>query len=159
MAVVLSVLQGHLPQATGVLLIKRFRKHSKTRKRLWSRDSCWCYGLTTNFETYQRSVTSTHERIKYFEATLNLADMTQSSEIESLHRCFKPSSILGSEDSVQRALKVIEGFTNPFAVDPTRLVMLASEASAPQEIENDVLRAEEIGKEHKEVFIKERLID
>ena len=58
---------------------------------------------------------------------------------------------------MQRALKAIEGFTNPFAVGPTRLMMLTSGASALLEIENSMLRAEEISKEDKEAFIKEML--
>ena len=88
---------------------------------------------------------------------MNLADMMQSNKIELQHRELKPSSMLGSEDSVQRALKAIEEFTNQCAVDPTRLVRMTSGGSVLQEIQNNGLRAENISKEGKEAFIKEML--
>ena len=131
-----------------------FQKHAKSRG---AGMAAGAIGLTNNYQAYQRWVRTTHERIKYVQATLDLADMSQASEINDQHRDLRASSIINSKDSVQRALKAIEGFTNPFAIDPTRLVMLASGATVPPEVENDVLNAEQLGNAQKEAFIKERL--
>ena len=54
-------------------------------------------------------------------------------------------------------MAAVNCFTNPFAVDASRLVMLASGATATQSVENYDLNAEKIGKEQKEKCIQERL--
>ena len=44
-------------------------------------------------------------------------------------------------------------------VHQKRLVSLSSGATVPPEVEKDVLDAEKIGKEQKDAFIKERLVE
>ena len=65
-----------------------------------------------------------------------------------------------SEERVQRTISAIRNFTNPFSsVDKDCLYSQASGAPVSPEVELDVLRAEATGKEAKDAFIKDRLIN
>ena len=54
-------------------------------------------------------------------------------------------------------MAAVNCFTNPFTVDSSRLVKLASGATAAQSVEDDVLNAEKTRRDQKEKFIQERL--
>ena len=95
--------------------------------------------LTQNYEAYQRWVRTSHERVKYVEKNLNMADMKQSDDVRSEHRELRPSVIQRSEDSVQRMMNAIESFTNPFSVEPGKLINLSSGAAVSAEVEPAVL--------------------
>ena len=59
---------------------------------------------------------------------------------------------------VSTTMNAINNFINPFDVDDkSRLYCISSGAHAPVSIVNDVLTDEEIGKNAKETFIRERL--
>ena len=85
--------------------------------------------------------------------------MQKSEETDDIHREIGATAIRKSEDSVQRAMTAMESFTNPFSVEASRLVSLSSGATVPPEVEKDVLDAEKIGKEQKDSFIKECLVE
>ena len=53
----------------------------------------------------------------------------------------------------------IQNFTDPFTVEASKLVSLASGATMPPDIEKDVQRAESAGKEEKDLFIQDRLVE
>ena len=53
----------------------------------------------------------------------------------------------------------IQNFTDPFTVEASKLVSLASGATMPPDIEKDVQRAERAGKEEKDLFIQDRLVE
>ena len=70
------------------------------------------------------------------------------------------AEIKKSDETVQRTISAIRNFTNPFSlVDKNRLYSLASGAPVSPEVELDVLRAEETGKEAKDAFIKDCFIN
>ena len=83
-----------------------------------------------------------------------MADMKQSDDVRSEHRELRPSVIQRSEDSVQRMMNAIESFTNPFSVEPGKLINLSSGAAVPAEVKVDVLCADKIGNEEKETLLK-----
>ena len=132
-----------------------FMKHAKSR----GGTAAGIVGLTKNYEAYQRSVRTSHERVKYVQRVLELTGLQKSEETYDIHREIGATAICKSEDSVQRAMTAIESFTNPFSVEASRLVSLSSGATVPPEVEKDVLDAEKIGKEQKDAFIKERLVE
>ena len=70
-----------------------------------------------------------------------MVDMVQADDFGTQHRDLRSSSISKSEDSVKKTMAAVNRFTNPFAVDASRLVMLASGAKATQSIENGALNA------------------
>ena len=53
----------------------------------------------------------------------------------------------------------IQNFTDPFTVKASKLVSLASGATMPPDIKKDVQRAERAGKEEKDLFIQDRLVE
>ena len=130
-----------------------FMKHAKSRGGA----STGLIGITQNHEAYQRWVRTSHERVKYVERTLEMAEMYHSEDIGDVHREVRNAAVLKSEESVQRTINAIQNLTSPFSVEPGKLVSLASGAIVPPEKEKDVLRAEEVGNTEKERFIKERL--
>ena len=72
----------------------------------------------------------------------------------------KRAEIKESEETVKCTISAIHNFTNPFSlVDKVRLYSLASGAPVSPQVELDVLRAEAAGKEAKDAFIKDRLIN
>ena len=84
--------------------------------------------------------------------------MTRYSETDTQHHDLRPSQVLKSEDGVKRAMRAVESFTNPFAIDePGKLVVFSSGSTMPKDTEQDVLRAETAGKTEKEKFITQRL--
>lgn len=76
-----------------------------------------------------------------------------------MHRELEKAEIAKSEAAVQQAMMAFTScFMNPWRVpDKTRLYNIASGAPVSPEVEVDVLRADALGKELKEKFIKERL--
>ena len=108
-----------------------FMKHAKSR----GGTAAGIVGLTKNYEAYQRSVRTSHERVKYVQRVLELTGLQKSEETDNIHREIGATAIRKSEDSVQRAMTAIESFTNPFSVEASRLVSLSSGATVPPEVE------------------------
>ena len=75
------------------------------------------------------------------------------------HRDLEASQIKKSECAVKRVMQAISHFMILWKIpDRERLYCLSSEAPIPQEIEIDILRADELGKTLKSTFIQEWLI-
>ena len=92
----------------------------------------------------------------FIEVTVSMADMLNESDSGGKHKDYRPSEIHKSEKMVSTAMHVITNFIIPFDVDAkSRLYCISSGAPAPTSIVNDVLTAEEIGKNAKELFISE----
>lgn len=73
------------------------------------------------------------------------------------HRELEAANIKHSEEAVQKVISSINSFTNPFTIpDKTRLYSLASGAPVAKDVEEDVMKAESIGRAAKDKFIKER---
>ena len=95
---------------------------------------------------------------KYYQATLNLADMTTEICDESSHKDLSKAEIAKSEKQVIKTIEAIKSFIDPFDVeDNQKLYCLSSGVAVDMETAQDVLRAENVGKEMKETFIKDRL--
>ena len=115
-------------------------------------------GIASNYQAYQKWVRTTHQRAKYMQMTMDMAGMARGSELNTQHHDLRPAEVTRSEKSVAKALAAVGSFINPFDVpDKERLIILSSGATVPNEIEKDVLRAEEAGRSEKEKFITERL--
>ena len=75
------------------------------------------------------------------------------------HHDVRPAEVLKSERLVAKAEEAVESFVNPFSTESQeQLLILSSGAAASHEVQRDVLRAEEAGKDAKETFIATRLI-
>ena len=111
------------------------------------------------FGAYQRWCRTTSTRAQYYENMLEMCGLLDDPECPKAgrHRELERAEIKKSEEAVTRTITAIESFTNPFNLaDKDHLYSLASGAPVPPEAELDVLHAEQIGKEAKEKFVKER---
>ena len=118
-------------------------------------------GILNNYGAYQRWIRTASERTKYYEAALEMAGMVgdEDSIKNGKHRELFESEIKRSEGAVQRTLETIEGWLNPFNMaDEDKLCNISSGACVPHDIENDILQSENMGKEAKVAFMKERLM-
>ena len=112
------------------------------------------------FGAYQRWCRTTSARAQLYEKTLEMCDMIDDPECPKAgkHRELEAAQIKKSEEAVQRTITAIRSFTDPFSImDKDRLYSLASGAPSSSKVESDVLRAEALGKELKNDFIRERL--
>jgi len=114
------------------------------------------------FGAYQRWCRTTSTRAQYFEKMLETCGLVDDPDCPKAgkHRELEKAEIKKSEEAVQRTMSAIRNFTNPFSlVDKDHLYSIASGAPVPPEAEIDVLRAEAVGKEAKETFIRERFVN
>ena len=119
-------------------------------------------GLFSMYGAYQRWCRTTSTRTQYFEKMLEMVDLNNDPDTPKAgkHRELEKAEIKKSEEAVQRTVSAIQSFTNPFSVpDKDHLYSIASGAPASPEVEADVLRAEDIGKEAKEAFIQDRFVN
>ena len=118
-------------------------------------------GLFENYRAYQHWVQTTSSRAKLFEEMLEMCDMIDDPEClkSGKHRDLEASQIKKNECAVKKVMEAISHFTNPSKIhDKERLYCLSSGAPIPQEIEADILHADELGKTLKSTFIQEWLI-
>ena len=95
-----------------------------------------------------------------FEQMLDMCGMNDDPDCPrgDKHRDLETARIRASENAVQKVLTAISHFTNPWRVpNKDRLYSLASGCPVPTDIEEDVLRADQLGKKLKEEFIQNRL--
>ena len=113
-------------------------------------------GLLTNFNAYQRWARSTHARSQYVNVALQMVG-ERSNNLEGTHRDLRPTEVSRSNRHVMKAREAVKSFINPFDVQTDDLVVLSSGATVPQDVTNDVLRAESAGEEARDKFISSRL--
>ena len=115
-------------------------------------------GITQNLSAYQRWIRTTHERCRYLESTYRQAGMSEGYSNREHHRETYPAEVSRCEKDVQSCISALNSFMNPFTCeDRDNLYNISSGSRIPSEIENDILRAESLGKEQKKSFIEERL--
>ena len=74
-------------------------------------------GIAGNYDAYQRSVRTTHERSKYVELTLFMADMLTYADSCTWLRDLRPAEIQKSEERVSETIDAIIGFMDPSCID------------------------------------------
>ena len=105
-------------------------------------------GLIRNIDALRTK----HERAMFLEVTFSMADMLNVSDSVGKHKDNRPSEIQKMVSTTMNAIN-----NNPFDVDDkSRLYCISSGAPTPTNIVNNVLTAEEIGENVKELFIRER---
>ena len=116
-------------------------------------------GILSSYGAYQRWARTTHERTRYLEATLSMADMLDADSINlQKHKDCRPSQVGKSEKAVKKVVEAFQSMMNPFEVDDeSKLYSIASGAAASDEVTKVVMNAEEIEEAAKEQFINERL--
>jgi len=134
-----------------------FMRHSKSRGGGGS--GAGLTGIQTNYDAYQRWCKTIKERAKYLQAVYVMADMLGDSDgdSETTHRDIRPTEVKRGESRVEKTVETFENVVNPFNADKERLLCVSSGISASPEVEKDIRRAEEVGLEAKETFIKKRL--
>ena len=87
-----------------------------------------------------------------------MADMAHDTTDDMKHREFPPNETLRSEKCTRQTLDAVRSFINPFDFElKKQLVILSSGATASADITQDVLQAEEAGKEAKDESVESRL--
>ena len=106
-------------------------------------------GIFENYGAYQRWVRTISPRAKLFKEMIEMCDMIDDPECQKFgkHCDFEVSQIKNSECAITNVMGAISHFTNPWKIpDKERLYCLSSGAPIPQEIEVDILHADELGK-------------
>lgn len=99
-----------------------------------------------------------HTRASYVEATFELADMTSSES--KAHKDIRPTKVIATEKDVVKILDSFSNFINPFEVDNKDVLFcISSGAPATKDIQDDLLRTDEVGQNALSKFIKERLVE
>ena len=94
------------------------------------------------------------------EATHTQAGMKDDLNGRLHHKDLNPAEIKRSEAHVNACTSAIDGFINPFTIeDKTALYNITSGAKIPEDVERDILQAENLGRTQKEAFIEERLAE
>ena len=157
---VLSVARSQIPGnrcEVDKTMEETLMKNSKSRGGAGG-SSAGISGLTRNYAAYQRWIRTMHERCRYLEGIHALADIDNASSASVSNKDMRPSEIRRGEAKVEATVDAINNFVNPFTIsDKKSLYCISSGAKVPDEIENDILNAERIGKLEKEKFIEERL--
>lgn len=130
-----------------------FMRHSKSRG---GSGGVGMTGILTSNESRQRWVRTTHERTKYLQYTLEMANMSHHPVHK--HHDLRPCEITKSEHQVTKVIDAFEGFVQPFEIGNTDLLYnISSGAPVPKDVEADILSAELIGNKLKTEFIENRL--
>ena len=133
-----------------------FMRHAKSRAGPGSRGAD-VYGLLQNYEAYRRLARTAHERSKYVDVMLQMADMTDEGK-GNTHRVVRPSMIRRSEKEAAKVLDAFDSFFHPFSIDgDEKLYCIASGKPATPEVESAVMSTVSVGKEAKHEFIEQRL--
>ena len=156
---VFSVARSFVPgsrSATDKTIEETFMKHSESRG---GSGGAGMIGILNNQDAYQRWVRTARERVKFYQATLQMAGMgPDCSKTNDKHKETRSSDIKKSEKFVTQVVETIEDYSNPFDVaDETKLYCLSSGCPVADDIMDDVLKADDEGKKTKEEFIKCRL--
>lgn len=115
-------------------------------------------GFSRNLAAYHRWCVTRHTRASYVEATFELADMTSSES--KAHKDIRPTKVIATEKDVVKILDSFSNFINPFEVDNKDVLFyISSGAPATKDIQDDLLRADEVGQNALSKFIKERLVE
>ena len=114
-------------------------------------------GILNNQDAYQRWVKTARERAKFYQATLQMANMSVNSK-ENQHKDTRSSEILKSEKFILQVIDTVEEYNNPFhMLDNEQLYCLSSGCPVSLNVMEDVLKVDAEGQKMKEEFIKERL--
>ena len=105
-----------------------FLRHAKSHGRAGTSE-IRALGFFTNYEAYQRWARTTHARSLFLDATLSLADMTDSAE-NPTHRSTRPFEVKKNEENVQKARDAGVIFSTPLM-----LMQKISFSSCPQELQ------------------------
>ena len=92
-----------------------FMRHAKSRADPGSRGA-GVYGLLQNYEAYRRLARTAHERSKYVDVMLQMADMTDEGK-GNTHRVVRTSMIRRSEKETAKVLDAFDSFFHPFSID------------------------------------------
>ena len=113
-------------------------------------------GITKNYNAYQRWVKTTHERSKFLSATLCLAGL--SANDKRTHKDLRRKNLKVGYRLVEQTIDAIHSYVSPFSLpNDDKLYCLSSGSPAPSVVETDILRADMVGKDKRNMFITERL--
>ena len=178
---IISVARSMIPGsrcAVDKTMEETFMKHAKSKGGAGGAGAGLC-GLLKNFNAYQRWVRTTPERyiiidlyihicllitvyvrVRYLEATHTQAGLLEDPNRSLQHKDLNPAEIKRSEAHVKSCTSAFDGFMNPFTIeDKSALYSISSGAKVPVDFETEILEAENLGKNHKEAFIQDRLLE
>ena len=156
---VFSIARSFVPgnrSATDKTIEETFMKHSKSRG---GSGGAGMIGILNNQDAYQRWVKTAKERVKFYQATLQMAGMLpDSSKANNTHKDNRSSEIKKSENFVAKVVEAITDYGSPFDIaDKNKLYCLSSGCPVSDDIREDVLKADAEGEKAKLDFINQRL--
>ena len=155
---VFSVARSFVPDsrsATDKTIEETFMKHSKSRG---GSGGTGMIGILHNEDAYQRWVRTARERVKFYQAALQMAGMEPNNITNKEHKENRLSEIKKSANFITQVVETIEDYGSPFdSSDENKLYCLSSGCPVTEDIMEDVLKADDEGEKAKLEFIKERL--
>ena len=137
-----------------------YNRHAKSHSGQGS-DGFGVSGLMLNLAAYRRWCHTTHERVQFLEALLEVNSM--SGKENSISPNLTSLNMSRSEKQVQKTIAAIESFMNPFDTDLNAdnksLYVLSSGQQVPVELEDSILKADARGIEARDDFMKHRLVE
>jgi len=150
----LTVARSPVPgcrNAVDITIEKTINRSAKTRGGI--------IGFSRNVSAYHRWCLTRHTRATFLEATIDRADM--STNVESFHKCTRPSQIRRSDSEVANIQAAFQQFRSPlmYTEDDDVLYCLSSGQPASDEVCGDLLRYTEVGEISAAEFIQTRLVE
>ena len=137
-------------EAVDITIEQTINRHAKSHGGI--------VGFSRNHSAYYRWCRKRHTRASYLQVTKEIASMD--SQEATSHKEVRGSQIVKSEQDTCSVLQAISNFTNPFTIeDKDALYCLSSGAPVPQDVESDILMADDIGKKAHREFAQERLVE
>ena len=148
----LSVKRSHVNSsrnAVDITIEQTVNRHAKSKGGI--------IGFSRNYAAYMRWCLTRHSRATYVKGAMEMVEMEQNEITE--HKDCRKSEIYKSEKHVIKTVEAFKNFINPFEVENFNLLYcISSGAPVSCEIEEDIFKADKLGKEAVDIFIKERFL-
>ncbi|GFO17511.1 hypothetical protein PoB_004401600 [Plakobranchus ocellatus] len=135
--------------AVDMTIEQTINKHAKT--------SGGIVGFSRSLPAYYRWCVTRHNRAQYVSATYQMANI-ESKNCET----HKESSLFErklSEKAVKKTMDTFSAFLNPFDTEREHLVYISSGQKVPEDVADDLLKIEDVGKKSFKEFVDTRLKD
>ncbi|GFO22422.1 hypothetical protein PoB_004892700 [Plakobranchus ocellatus] len=135
--------------AVDMTIDQTINKHAKT--------SGGIVGFSRSLPAYYRWCVTRHNRAQYVSATCQMA--TIESKNYETHKESSLSERKLSEKAVKKTMDTFSAFLNPFDTERKHLLCTSSGQKVPENVADDLLKVEDVGKKSFKKFVDTRLKD
>ncbi|GFO29163.1 hypothetical protein PoB_005566800 [Plakobranchus ocellatus] len=133
--------------AVDMTIEQTINKHAKT--------SGGIIGFSRSLPAYYRWCVTRHKRAQYISATYQMANI-ESKNCET-HKEYSLSERKLSEKAVKKTMDTFSTVLNPFNTEREHLVRISSGQKVPEDVADDLLKVQDVGKQSFKEFVDTRL--